>query len=64
MYHSVAKTIAIAVASSILEYCYSVLSNIANKDNANLQPVQTFLTNVVSQSSNVSRSMPLLQPLH
>ena len=47
---SVAKTIATALVSSRLDYCNSLLYNIANKDIARLQRVQNCLARVVKRS--------------
>ena len=61
---SVAKTIAIALVSSRLSYCNSLLYNTANKDIAKLQCVQNCLARVVTRSPRFSRSVPLLKLLH
>ena len=61
---SVAKTIATALVSSILDYCNSLLYNTANKDIAKLQRVQNCLARVVTRSPRFSRSVPLLKSLH
>ena len=61
---SVAKTIATALVSSILDYCNSLLYNTANKDVAKLQRVQNCLARVVTRSPRFSRSVPLLKSLH
>ena len=61
---SVAKTIATALVSSRLDYCNSLLHNIAIKDNTKLQRVQIFLAGVVTRSPRFSRSVPLLKSLH
>ena len=61
---SVANTIATALVSSILDYCNSLLHNIAIKDFTKLQRVQNHLARVVTRSPRFSRSMPLLKSLH
>ena len=58
---SVAKTIATALVSSILDYCNSILYNTANKDIAKLQRVQNCLTRVFTRSPRFSRSVLLLK---
>ena len=60
----VAKTIATALVTSILDYCNSLLYNTANKDIAILQRVQNCLARVVTRSPRFSRSVPLLKSLH
>ena len=57
---SVAKTIATALVSSILDYC-NYLYNTANKDIAKLQRVQNCLARVVTRSPRFSRSVRLLK---
>ena len=57
---SIAKTIATALVSSILEYCNSLVY----KDIAKLQRVQNCLARVVTRSPRFSRSVPLLKSLH
>jgi len=61
---SVAKTIATALVSSRLDYCNSLLYNIAGKDITKLQRVQNCLARVVTRSPRFSRSVPLLKSLH
>ena len=61
---SVAKTIATALVSSRLDYCNSILHNIAIKDITKLQRVQNCLARVVIRSPRSSRSVPLLKSLH
>ena len=58
---SVAKTIATALVSSILDYCNSLLYNTANKDIAKLQ---NCLARVITRSPLFSSSVPLLKSLH
>ena len=61
---SVAKTIATALIRSRLDYCNSLLYNAVNKDIAKLQRVQNCLARVITRSSRISRSLPLLKLLH
>ena len=61
---SVAKTFATALVSSRLDYCNSLLYNIAQKNIAKLQRVQNCLARVVTRSPRFSRSVPLLKALH
>ena len=61
---SVAKTIATPLVSSILDYCNSLLHNIAIKDITKLQRVQNCLARVVTRSPRFSRSVSLLKSLH
>ena len=61
---SVAKTIATTLVSSRLDYCNSLLYNIANKDVAKLQCVPNCLPRVVTRSRRFSRSVPLLKSLY
>ena len=61
---SVAKTIATALITTRLDYCNSLLHNIAIKDIAKLQRVQNCLARVVTRSPRFSRSVPLLKSLH
>ena len=51
---SVAKTIATALVSSILDYCNSLLYNTASKDIAKLQRVQHCLARAVTSSPRFS----------
>ena len=60
----VTKTIATALVSSRLDYCNSLLHNIAIKDITKLQCVQNCLARVVTRSPRFSRSVPLLKSLH
>ena len=59
----VAKTIATALVSSRLDYCNSLLHNIAIKDIIKLQHVQNCLATVVTRSPRFSHSVPLLKSL-
>ena len=61
---NVAKTIATALVSSILDYCNSLLHNIAIKDITKLQRVQNCLARVVTRSPRFSPSVPFLKSLH
>ena len=61
---SVAKTIVTALVGSRLDYCNSLLHNIAIKDITKLQHVQNYLARVVTRSPRFSRSVPLLKSLH
>ena len=58
---SVAKTIATALVSSRLDYCNSLLHNIAIKD---ITKLQRCLARVVTRSPRLSSSVPLLKSLH
>ena len=58
------KTIATALITSRLDYCNSLLYNIASKDILKLQGVQTCLTRIVTWSPQFSHSIPLLKSLH
>ena len=55
---SVAKTIATALITSRLDYCISLLYNIASKDILKLQCVQNCLARVVTRSPRFSYSAP------
>ena len=61
---NLAKQIAIALVSSKLDYCNSLLYNIPEKDIAKLQRVQNCLARVVTKAPRFSRSVPLLKSLH
>ena len=63
MSFSVAKTIATTCCSR-LDYCNSLLHNIAIKDFTKLQRVHYCLARVVTRSPRFSRSVPLLKSLH
>ena len=60
----VAKTIANALVSSRLDYCNSLLYNIADKDVSKLQRVQNCLARVVNRAARFTSSAPLLKKLH
>ena len=57
---STAKTISTALISSRLDYCNSLLNNIAKRDLAKLQRVQNCLARVVLRAPRFSPSLPLL----
>jgi len=59
---SVAKTVDTTVVTNRLDYCNSLLYNIAPKDILKVQCVQTCL--VVTRSPQFSHSVPLLKSLH
>ena len=60
---STAKTISNALISSRLDYCNSLLNNIAKQDLSKLQRVQNCLARVVLRAPRFSRSLPLLKQL-
>jgi len=60
----VAKTIATALITSRLDYCNSLLYNIASKDILELQGVRNCLPRVVTRSPRFSHSVPLLKSPH
>ena len=61
---STAKTISNALISSRLDYCNSLLNNIAKQDLSTLQCVQNCLARVVLRAPRFSPSLPLLKQLH
>ena len=61
---STAKTISNALISSRLDYCNSLLNNIAKQDLSKLERVQNCLARVVLRAPRFSRSLPLLKQLH
>ena len=61
IYTSTAKTISTALISSCLDYCNSLLNNIAKRDLAKLQQVQNCLARVVLRAPRFSPSRPLLK---
>ena len=61
---SVAKPIATALVSNILDYCNLLLYNIVHKDIANLQRILNCLARVATRSPRFSRTMPFLKLLH
>ena len=58
---STAKTISTALTSIRLDYCNSLLTNIAKRDLAKLQRVQNCLARVVLRAPRFSPSLPLLK---
>ena len=61
---SVAKTITTALITSRLDYCNSLLYNIASKGILKFQCVLNCLARVVTRSPRFSHSVPLLKSLH
>ena len=61
---STAKTISNALISSRLDYCNSLLNNIAKQDLSKLQRVQNCLARVVLRAPRFSPSLPLFKQLH
>ena len=61
---STAKTIYNALISSRLDYCNSLLNNIAKQDLSNLPRVQNCLARVVLRAPRFSPSLSLLKHLH
>ena len=61
---STAKTISNALISSRLDYCNSLLNNIAKQDVSKLQRVQNCLARVVLRAPRFSPSLPLRKQLH
>ena len=61
---STAKTISNALISRRLDYCNSLLNNIAKRDISKLQRVQNCLARVVLRAHRFSPSLPLLKQLH
>ena len=61
---STAKTISNALISSRLDYCNSLLNNIAKQDLSKLQRVPNCLARVVLRAPRFSPSLPLLKHLH
>ena len=53
-----------ALISSRLDYCNSLINNIAKQDLSKLQRVQNCLAHVVLRAPLFSRSLPLLKQLH
>ena len=58
------KQIAVALVTSKLDYCNSLLHEIPAKDLHKLQRVQNCLERVVTKAPRFSRSIPLLKSLH
>ena len=61
---ALAKQIAVALVTSKLDYCNSLLHEIPAKDLQKLQRVQNCLARVVAKAPRFSRSIPLLKSLH
>ena len=61
---STAKTISNALISSRLDYCNSLLNNIAKQDLSKRQRMQNCLARVVLRAPRFSPSLPLLKQLH
>ena len=61
---ALAKQIAVALVTSKLDYCNSLLHEIPAKDLQQLQRVQNCLARVVTKAPRFSRSIPLLKSLH
>ena len=61
---STAKTISNSLISSRLDYCNSLINNIAKQDLSKLQRVQNCLARVVLRAPRFSPSLPLLKQLH
>jgi hypothetical protein len=59
-----AKSLAIALVASRLDYCNSLLYGTAEKHIQRLQRVQNCLARVVTRSPPLTRSQPLLRSLH
>ena len=61
---SAAKIISMALISSRLDYCNSLLNNITKRDLAKLQRVQNCLPRLFLRAPRFSPSLPLLKQLH
>ena len=61
---STAKTISHSLITSRLDYCNSLINNIAKQDLSKLQRVQNCLARVVLRAPRFSPSLPLLKQLH
>ena len=61
---STAKTISNALIRSRLDYCNSLLNNIAKQDLSKCQRMQNCLARVVLRAPRFSPSLPLLKQLH
>ena len=61
---ALAKKIAMALVTSKLDYCNSLLHEIPAKDLQKLQRVRNCLARVVTKASRFSRFIPLLKSLH
>ena len=58
------KTISNSLITSRLDYCNSLINNIAKQDLSKLQRVQNCLARVVLRAPRFSPSLPLLKQLH
>ena len=58
------KSISNALISSRLDYCNSLINNIAKQDLSKLQRVQNCLARVILRAPRFSPSLPLLKQLH
>ena len=58
------NTISNALISSRLDYCNSLINNIAKQDLSKLQRVQNCLARVILRAPRFSPSLPLLKQLH
>ena len=61
---STAKTLSHAIISSRIDYCNSLLNNIAKQDLTKLQRVQNCIARVILRAPRFSPSLPLLKQLH
>ena len=61
---TLAKQIAVALVTSKLDYCDSLLHKIPAKDLQKLQRVQNCLARVVTKAPRFTRSIPLFKSLH
>ena len=61
---STAKTISNSLITSRLDYCNSLINNIAKQDLSKLQSIQNCLARVVLRAPRFSPSLPLLKQLH
>ena len=61
---STAKTISNSLITSRLDYCNSLINNIAKQDLSKLQRVENCLARVVLRAPRFSLSLPLLKQLH
>ena len=61
---STAKTISNSLITSRLDYCNSLINNIAKQDLSKLQRVQNCLARVVLRAPRFSPSLPLFKQLH
>ena len=61
---STAKTISNSLITSRLDYCNSLINNIAKQDLSKLPRVQNCLSRVILRAPRFSPSLPLLKQLH